>query len=463
MAKKPLSDALKKYYGVGVLANVLRGNMGTYYQTYWLTDVAMFPLPLVAVIQTVSSIVRTFINPLLGGIVDAMPPINRKWGRYRSWLIVGSVASLIGAPFMWLRLSSDDQLAAILYIVIGLLASIPGSIMLQANSALIPLICSTPEEKSLLASRSFMYQNIGRLISSYTIANFVVYMVGKGYAEGTAYIVLSVIFAILTVLAFYAHFKMTEGYEGEGVEVSTTKRKTKDRASVSDIVKNFILNPPLMFLFVANIGTSTTSFIFSGMAAYYWRYVAENFAMMSVYTLCINIGGILGTILAGKLAMKYDTRKLSMVALCCMAGAFVLARMVALTSPILFTCCMVFHQFAASFNYPLFISMYASCVTYGEWKTGQNAAAFIMGLTNVPISIATTLRGIIIPMALASSGYVANQPATQAVKAGLVNIYVQWPMAFLALSFIIMAFFFRLSNERVKEMQAEIDARNLEA
>jgi Na+/melibiose symporter-like transporter len=124
---------------------------------------------------------------------------------------------------------------------------------------------------------------------------------------------------------------------------------------------------------------------------------------------------------------------------------------------------MVFHQFAASFNYPLFVSMYTSCVTYGEWKTGQNAAGFIMGLTNVPISIATTLRGIIIPIALASSGYVANQPATPAVKAGLVNIYVQWPIAFLALSFIIMAFFFRLSNDRVKEMQAEIDARNLEA
>ena len=80
--KKPLSPALKTFYGIGDLGFSLMTSVGMYFQTYFLTDVAGFNLALVGLIITIPGIFDAVFAPVYGAIIDAVKPM--KWGKYRS-------------------------------------------------------------------------------------------------------------------------------------------------------------------------------------------------------------------------------------------------------------------------------------------------------------------------------------------------------------------------------------------
>ena len=42
-------------------------------------------------------------------------------------------------------------------------------------------------------------------------------------------------------------------------------------------------------------------------------------------------------------------------------------------------------------------ALYADTAVYNEWKTGKNASGWIMGLTNLPLKVASTLKNAIPP------------------------------------------------------------------
>lgn len=458
--RKPLSTPIKLFWGIGNGLMVLSTTMGSYFQTYWMTDIAKFTPATIGLIATINTVLTTFMAPLIGGILDATPPINKKWGRYRSWLIYGSIFAILTAPLNWIRFSDNEFIAAAVRIAIMTVAMIPGTCRTQADSALLTIVCKTPQEKSLLASRKYMYSNVFRLVSNVIVTAVVSWFIAKGLSEGASYIVLSVVFAVLAFFGFLAQFKLTEGYEGEGSpEAAKSASKAKSKVSIADIFKNLLKNPPLLWLFLANTATSCVAYILTMCATYYWRYVAENFAMMSVYSLCVNGLGILGTLAVGALSQKYDNVKMSRLALVGMLVSIALVRPLGLHNQWMFIIVLSIHQFFASFNYPLFVAGYANCTVYAEWKNGKSTAATVMGISGFPLRFAATITSWLIPFALQKVGYVAGEAASEATKAGIVGIYSIWGPIFVGIALIIMLFCYKLNNEKMAQIQAELDAR----
>lgn len=456
---RPLSTAIKLFWGIGNGIMVLGTNMTSYFQVYWLTDIALFSAASIAIIDTVNSFLGIIAAPILGALLDMMKPINKKWGRYRSWLLIGSLIAIVAAPLNWIRFGSNETVAALIRIIFLFVLTIPNTFRIQADNALLTVVCKTPNDRSYLAARKYMFSNIARLVSNIIVTASVTFLLTRGISEGTSYIILAVFFAVLTFFGFYAQFKLTETYEGEKSLEPEIETKTKAKVSLKDVLANLFSNSQLVWLLLANIFTTCVAFILTRCAAYYWKAVAEDFAMMGTYSLVINGLGILGTLVSGEISSKFDNVKMSRFALIGMLVTIALVKPLGLNNKYLFIAVLGVHQFFASFNYPIFVAGYANCAAYAEWKTGKKTAATIMSISGYPLKIAPAVTSWFIPQTLAKVGYVAGEPASAATKAGIVGIYSTWGPIFMLGAIIIMFFFYKLNNTKMQEIQSELDAR----
>ena len=460
---RPLSTAIKLFWGIGNGVMVLGTTMSSYFQVYWLTDIAMFSAASIALIDTANSIIAIIAAPVLGALLDMMKPINKRWGRYRSWLLLGSIIAIFTAPVNWIRWSDNEAVAAVLRVLFMVVLTIPGTFRTQADNALLTVVCKTPNDRSYLAARKYMFSNVARLVSNIIVTATITFLLAKGISEGTSYIILATFFAILTFFGFFAQFKLTETYEGEKSLEPEIETKAKAKVSLKDVLANLFSNSQLVWLLLANICTTCVSFILTRCAAYYWRAVAEDFAMMGTYSLIINGLGILGTIVSGELSAKFDNIKMSRLALIGMLITIALVKPLGLNNKYLFIAVLGVHQFFASFNYPIFVAGYANCAAFAEWKTGKKTAATIMSISGYPLRIAPAITSWFIPQTLARVGYVAGQPASAATKAGIVGIYSTWGPIFMAGALLIMFFCYKLNNDKMAEIQKELDARRAQA
>ena len=454
---KPLSTAIKLFWGIGNGVMVLSTTMGSYYQTYWETDIAKFTPATIGLISTISTILGLVLSPLIGAWLDMSKPINKKWGKYRSWLIYGSLIGLVTAGLNWIRWSENEAVAAGIRIAILLIATFPGTCRTQSDNALLTVVARTPADKNILASRKYMFSNVARLVSNIIVTSVCAFLLARGLSEGTAYVILAYFFAFLTFFGFLAQFKLTEGYEGEGIDEIEVKKKAK--VTFKDVVMNLFTNDQLLVIFLANSSTSCVSYILTKCAAYYWRAIVGEPGMMGTYSLVVNGLGILGTLAVGEATKKFDNKKLSMFAIFMMAVTIALVRPLALKSKWFFIGILAAHQFFASFNYPIFVAGYANCTVYAEYKNGKSSPATIMGISGYPLRIAGMVTAWIIPMALKNCGYVAGQPATPEVANGILNIYSMWGPIFCGVAFLIITLFYKLNNKKLAEIQAAIEER----
>ena len=87
-----------------------------------------------------------------------------------------------------------------------------------------------------------------------------------------------------------------------------------------------------------------------------------------------------------------------------------------------------------------------------------------MGLTIVPLNIASMLKGIILPIVLAAGGFsaaVAAEEASEAMRKGIANTLMVVPAVMLFLGAFVLVFSYRLTKDRVAQMQKEIDEKKL--
>ena len=96
------------------------------------------------------------------------------------------------------------------------------------------------------------------------------------------------------------------------------------------------------------------------------------------------------------------------------------------------------------------------------WKNGKNASGWIMGLSNIPLKLASTLKSAVLAACLAIGGFsasIAVEDATVQMKESICLALLVVPAVLLIVGALVIIFCFRLPKSRLVEMQKEIDAR----
>ena len=458
--RKGISKALRYFYGVGDFGFTLMTNVESYYFQIFLTNLAKFSPTVAGLIGTITTAVDACLSWIYGAIINSVKP--KKWGRYRSWLIMLPWLVPFLYAFQFLKVG-DGALAAII-VTLGFISShVVWNFPYVANVSMISVAGKTPDERSQLASTRGAYANLSKVVFSYVcplIATFFAGIVGETNQYGATAFVLGCIMAAL----YYAHFKMFEGYEVvDPAELTTSKKaKSADRTGGMDLIRALLQNPPLIALLLADIAKFLFNFVVAGSAAYYFLYIAQNEKLTPTYILITNIFCVFGSYAAKSFAKKFSSRNTAIGMFFIMAVVLVICNFM-YTNVFMVIGLMALAQFGYGVAYSLTPALYADTIIYSEWKTGKNATGWISGLQNVPLKLGVLARGIVVPACLAVANFdadkvdMANIPLD--LQKAICLAFMIVPAVALVVAGLLLLFGFRLTKEKVVQYQDEIAAR----
>ena len=459
---KPLSKQLKIFYGVGDCAFSLMTAVESYYFNFFLTNLAAFAPGMAATITTVASTIDACLSWMYGAILNSIKP--KKWGRYRSWLILLPWLVPFLYAFQFIKVG-DGAISAIIIILGAVLSHVCWNFPYVANVSMIAVAGKTPEDRSQLASTRAFWANMSNILFAYVgmpIATVVAGFIGETNKFGATAFILGVIMAVM----YFVHFKMFEGYEE--VETVTEAKKDTTRTSGGDLLRALAQNPPLIALLIADVAKWMFNFVCMGAAVYYFTYVAGNAGLLATYILISNILCVVGSYLSKYVSNKISTRNTTLLCFYIMAVFCVLAYVMRFN-----TMAVLIFMSVARFGYGIAYActpaLYADTIIYSEWKTGKNATGWISGLQNVPLKVSIMTRGIIINSCLAAGlagAAIADIDPTAAsveLQNAISMAFILIPAIALIIAGVLITFGFRLTKEKVLQYQSEIAARKAKA
>jgi Na+/melibiose symporter-like transporter len=450
MAEK-LKKSLLYTYGVADLFFALMINMEAYFFTAFLTDHAQFSLIIAGQILAVTGLID-IVCSLVGGII--LQKTNLKFGgKYRSWFLIGPP---IVVPLFILQFTKiGNDLTAASVIIIGFIAShLLFNVVFSASGAMVGRLGRSSAERTVLsASRAQGMAAAGLIFSATAVPMIQFFSAHTNRVLG--YTVTVAAFAFLMMLGYWFIYKMTAGQDPYDERVKTTN---KSGQSVMEIVGLVFKNPPLLFLILASTFGSTSFFIITTLAIYFFTYVTGNPAFLSVFIMAISIARLTGTFAATWIGVRIGKRKSYWIFLGLAAVGFASAKFLQET-PWGFTLVFCVSILLASVSSSMNTALFSDTVVYGEWKTGKDIRAFTMALMNLPIKIGVLLRSAIVTAGLMMIGFVANSDPSPGVADGIASIMTFTTAAGYAVAAAIFFFGYRIEEKQVLQMQEEIAAR----
>ncbi len=450
--EKGLKKSVINLYGIPSFGFQVFVSMEVFFFAAFLTDFAKLPIALVGTVLMVTSIFDILWVPTAGVILEKS---NMKWGKYRSWLLVGPPFAALFYVLQFSKIGSPTTNAVI--IIIGFLAShLIWNIFYAGHIALNSSMTSVREERISMATNRGMFNALGSIVFS-LLGMKTILAIGKQVgAPALGYTLTVVITGCVMVACYYALFFLTKDYAFHGTSAQSGKKEEK--MPISEMLKQIIVNPPLMGLMLAELGRYLGRFVIFGLAFYYFKYVVNNLAVIAVFMTGLTVVTFVGALIANPLAKKFGERNTYILSL----SIFIAGLLAVWALPMNYISFMIV-MFIAYLGYgmpdALGVAMYSSTVDYGEWKTGKNARGFIMSLISFPIKTAILVRSVIITTVLAGAGYVANMKATPELVNGIKNGLTLYPAIFLAIGLLFIILLYKITPQNLAEMQKEIAAR----
>lgn len=458
---KPLSKALKMFYGVGDFGFTFMTNVESYFFNFFLTNLAQFSLGTVGLITTISSLVDAGLSWIYGAVLNSIKPA--KWGRYRSWLILAPWIVPFLFAFQFIKVSDNEILAATVVTIAAIVSHVVWNFPYVANVSMIAVAGKTPDDRAQLASTRAAWANLSKVAFSYAAPAAAAISAGIIGATNQ-YAGVAFAFGILMAVLYFAHFKMFDGYEQIEVIDDSAEAQAKakeDKVSGGDLVRALFQNKPLLVLMLADFAKWMFNFVIMGIAIYYFTYVAKNPGMMAMFILVSNLSSVVGAYVTKNLAKAFTTRMTTIGIFFVMAIVLVIAR-IFYTNPTLVLILVSIAVFGYGVAYACTPALYADTIIYSEWKTGKNATGWISGLQNVPLKVGVVFRGIVIASVLALGGFdAAIDPAQASVslQEGICLGFMIIPAIVLVIGALLLLFGFDLTKDKVEQYQAEIAAR----
>lgn len=459
--KKPLNKTIRTFYGFGDLGFSLMTSVELFFFVFFLTNVAKFSLPMVALIGTVTSVVDAILSPFYGAIIAGTKPL--KWGRNRSWMLIAPPAVFILYMFQYTRIGPSELISAIIVSIGFILSHIIWNLAWVANVSLIPTLANNPEERGLLSSRRATWTAVAGLFFSYIAAPLALW-----YGEITGnvnmgYTLLAGTMAFIMMLAYWTVFAITKGYEATGEEeAAMAKASPQKKVSLGGMLKSAAQNPPLLVLLLADFFRYMSFFIITASVAYYFNYIGG----ASLLKLGLFVGALaafVGSYLSGFMIQKFSTRTTSIIGLFVASVTLIIGSFVGMNLILFFVVATISRAFLGALSASM-VALYTDCAVYAEWKTGEDAKPFVMGLMNISLKAAIISRGTVIPLVLGLAGFDASidpAAATEAVKQAVLTVNMLIPGIFALIGGLVLFVAYKLTRDKVAELQSEIDARSI--
>ena len=431
--------------GLGQLPlNIMGGLVGQL--TYFYTEKVGLAAGMVATMLLIAKIFDAFSDLIMGKIMDAGKSPK---GKCRPWFIRMAIPAAVMIVLLFTvpkNAGSGIQSAYVLITNILITAVVYTAVAIPYG-ALMAMRTESSDERGKMG----IFRAAFGYIAGMVIAILLIPITNMLGGTQSAWIKVSVIFALISLLSLLVLYKVTK--ENAHIVEKSEDEDVTFGEGIKMLFKNKYWVIMLVLQFMMNISYGLSS---SG-GTYYAKYILGNDNIVALLGAVGLIPTFLGFILTGPMASKLGMTKTCMVS-CAMGAAACLVRVF---TPYSLMTCIVGGAVTTFANIPLmclFGAMVNNCVEYNDYKFGKR----IVGMTNSANSfgskIGSGIGASLIGWLLAAAGYNAAlevQPASVDTAIFAFGIYI--PLALFVIMFILL-----LKNDlekRYPEIVAELQKR----
>lgn len=438
-------------YGLGDAASNFFFQVFNIFLLYYYTDVFGLAPAAVGTMFLVTKIVDAISDPVMGLIADRT---DSHWGKFRPYLLWAAIPyGLFGyAMFFSPDLSATGKL--IYAYATYTLMMLAYTAINVPYSALMGVISPSSMERTKVAAFRF----ICAFSAGWLIATFVTPLknILGGGDEETGFRLTMMIFAVISILLFWVCF-------------ATTKERVHPEQESSDIrsdLRALLGNGPWIALFFSGIFALTNVAMRAGSTIFYFKYYVGDdgtpifiiFDKTAVFLSLSTLALILGIMMTQELCKRFDKRHLMIALTLSNAVAMCVFYIIPPDQYWLMVAVGIAGAIVAGPTAALVWSMYADCADYGEWKTGQRTTALVFSgslfAQKMGLAVGAGLAGYI----LALFGFVANQVQSDDALVGIRLMFSVFP-AILAVLSAFSIFFYKLSSDKVKQIERDLAER----
>jgi GPH family glycoside/pentoside/hexuronide:cation symporter len=445
---KPGKITLKEKiaYGMGDVGNNFLFDMGQLYLLKFYTDALGIPATVAGLVFLISKVWDAFADISVGTWVDNRRNIGPK-GKFRPFMLYAAIplALMTIVSFINPGFSVTGKIiwAFATYMIFGTVYSISN----VPYGSMIPAMTNDPNERAQLASFRQAGSNLGLLISTVGFMPLVLWVNNKT----TGYLTAVAIFSVLGVLC--------QWYSYKGIKERYVEEKPKEsKADLKEGYKNLFKNTPLLVLCAVNLFTFSAFNVKLAVQVYYAQYVLKNVSIVP-YMGLFSMGTVfIGVALVPFIVKKIGKKQTYMLGAAIWAVGDLLAYFTAKDAVVfIIYACLAF--FGSSFINSLNWALVSDAVEYGEWKTGKRSEGVIYSFFTFFRKVSAAVAGFVPGMVLGLVGYVPNAVQSAKAIAGIKGLMFIYPGFFALLTIIVMGLFYRLSDNRFKEIVAELGKR----
>ena len=446
----------RRVFGLGDFGFPSMTNVESQFWTFFMTDVAMVPLGLMATIQTITGIIEMIMSPLYGVILSATK--SGKFGRYSTWMIFCPPFIVGSYLFQWFALSGSGTINGLIIAIGYTVSHLLWNAIWVANVSLLPLLATSAEERVKLSSKRFTFNYAARVCASFYLVPMV-----------TLFTDLVGVKLAYACVALFASLLMLIGYTVVAKAASKVELAMEDTTPVEGkrkiwgpMLKAFVGNPHLIALIVIDAARNVGSFVIGSFNMYYFTYVVGSMDFFSTNMFIGTICGLCGAYIA-RFAIKFMTNRTAcIVTALCSAGMLAIIMFFGQSLIVYVIANGVYGALTAAFQ-ALLVPLYSETCTFAEWKTGVDNSGVIMGMQQLGVKLGAVFKGVAISISLSAAGYVAGMEATPALKAGILRGYFLFPGTAFIIGGLALLLFYKLTPQGVEEMQKEIEQRKMSA
>lgn len=453
-------------FGSGDMAQNLIYQTISIWLLFFYTNVYGLKPAVAAVMFLVVRLVDVLWDPIVGTLVDKSNP---RWGKYRSWLILGGIP-LVGLAILcfWSRFNGSVIYAYITYVAMSMCYTLVNVPYGALNSSLTR---DTDEITILTSTRMFMANLGGLVVKSLpmVIAIFAPKVLnpesGKMEAvyntpeSASAWFVTMTIFALAGLVLLIFCFSQTK-------ERVVMDEKESANVKVSDLWMEFVRNKPLRVLAFFFITAFAMMSVSNAADSYFMTSTIHANAFMT--TVFMWLGTIPAFIFMplvpaikkkiGKKGMFYLFLGTAIVGMLLM---YIFVSIPALKSQFWLLCVAQFIKSTGIITATGYMwALVPEVVSYGEYTSGRRIAGIVNALTGIFFKAGMALGGVVPGLVLAWVGYNAsNVEQTPLAQQGILWLVCVIPAILLILAMFIISKY-ELSDEKIDEINKAIEERS---
>ncbi len=451
-----LSMREKVSYGLGAVGKDMVYMFSASYILFYYQDVLGVSAIAMGIILMAARVFDAFNDPIMGVLVAKT---KTKWGKFRPWLLIGTILNSVILYFMFAAPPSLDggglvAYAAITYIVWG----VTYTMMDIPYWSMIPAFTEGGKEREGLSTLARSCAGVGSAIVTIITVKCVQLLGNDDPRVGFMRfaLILAVIFTLCIICTC--------------INIKEKSTVNVDSPSVGQMFKALIQNDQAMAVVITIVLINCSVYITSNLVIYFFKYDFGGAKWEDAYTLFNTFGGaiqILSMMIFFPLLRKiFSAIKVFYISFCMAIVGYIVLLVLAFTnmSSVYLLFIPGFFIFAANGMLTVLVTVFlANTVDYGELKNNRRDESVIFSMQTFVVKLASGVAALIASTCLAvfnlsDDTEAAVETAQTAVSSvvGLRMTMTVIPIIGLLIAVFVFRKKFILTEAKVEEIAAQI-------